>query len=130
GRSVIQKLEIAIDRVEAPDPRDDWRLFIFIELRIEVGRSITRTIRREQDPAIGSVNRRNVIEVGGLVRYLLNDWSLILTQPADLVHLPVIGRADLKLLRRRTDHHAEESLRSGPVHARLAHGDPIRTLKP
>src|SRR6185295_15948899 len=94
----------------------------------EVRLSAAWAVGGEEDPAVGAVDRGDVVEAGRLVRDLGDDRGLALAEVRDLVDLPAEG-LDLELLRRRADDHAEERLRPRPVHGGLADGDRARALE-
>src|SRR4051794_24893317 len=70
ARCVIEQMEIAVGWVQAPKPRNRRIIVVFIQLWIQIGGAVARTVTRKDDPAVRTVTRRHVIIVRWLAGHM------------------------------------------------------------
>ena len=128
GGGVVHQEQIAVRRIQTPEPRHHRRGFVFVVLRMEVAFTATWTVGGEDDPVVRAVERRDVIIVRWLVWHLGDDGLLVLAEAGDFVELPD-KVLPLELLCRRADRHREDRLLTVPMYTGVAHGDGLIELQ-
>ena len=84
----------------------------------------------ENDSIACTVDGRHVVVVGGLIRNFGDERNGGgIGEIRDLVQLPITDARVIVLKPRRTDRHAEDSLRPAPMNARPPHRDAVRGLR-
>ncbi len=101
GGGVVEQAQIAGRGVQTPNAGIGRRFFIFVQLWIEMGSTVTRAVRGKDDTVIGAIERADVVVALWLVGYLGDHRRFIFAQPCDLVELPGVGFDLILFLRAR-----------------------------
>ena len=121
-------MQIAVRGIEAPEARDGGKVVVFIELWIEISRSIAGPIAGKDYPPIGAVTGRDIV----VIRRLAGDFCdrvRAIGQAGDFIQLPE-EQIGIGGVTRRACHHAEQGPGTVPVDRRITDGDAIGVLNP
>src|SRR5207247_3868742 len=115
---------------QTPQARHRRRFLVLVQLWVEVPLAVAGAVAGENNTVVSAVDGGDVVVVRRLVGNFDDhrDGGGI-GEVGDFEKLPIIDRAVVVLKARGTHDHAENRLRSAPVHARLADGNAIGVLR-